>query len=123
MHFDPRNLAKLYLAHDGDYLEVAFADVRLPLVSLWEVQAAARHLHLVRQKSVNSTLLIEAIEIQREIVRGAQAKIHKMRRQQQAAQRGPKASSFDPLIDSPVETSATEIDWSKPAEPCEGEVW
>ena len=123
LHFDPRNLAKLYLAHDGDYLEVAFADVRLPPVSLWEVQAAARHLHQVGQKSVNSKLLIEAIEIQREIVRSAQAKTHKMRRQQQAAQRGPKASSFDPLTDLPAQACATEIDWSKPAEPFEGEVW
>lgn len=42
LHFDPRNLAKLYVPHDGDYLEVPFADVRLPPVSLWEVQAAAR---------------------------------------------------------------------------------
>ena len=123
LHFDPRNLSKLYVAHESDYLEVPFADLRMPPVSLWEVQAATRHLREAGQKSINPALLIEAIEIQREIVRSAQVKTHKMRRQQQAAQRGPKASSFDPLIDLPAQASASEIDWSKPAEPFEGEVW
>jgi putative transposase len=123
LHFDPRNLAKLYVPHDADYLEVPFADVRLPPVSLWEVQAAARHLHKVGQNSVNSSLLIEAIEKQREIVRNAQAKTNKMRRKQQAAQRGPTASSIDPLADMPTETPEDGIDWSKPAIPNEGEVW
>ena len=123
LHFDPRNLSKLYVAHESDYLEVPFADLRMPPVSLWEVQAATRHLREAGQKSINPALLIEAIEMQREIVRGAQAKTHKMRRQQQAAHRGPNASSFDPLIDLPAQASETEIDWSKPAEPFEGEVW
>ncbi|MBA2722635.1 MAG: DDE-type integrase/transposase/recombinase [Methylibium sp.] len=30
LHFDPRNLSKLYVPHEGDYLEVPFADLRLP---------------------------------------------------------------------------------------------
>jgi putative transposase len=123
LHFDPRNLAKLYVPHDGDYLEVPFADVRLPPVSLWEVQAAARYLHKVGQKSINSSLLIQAIEKQREIVRGAQAKTRKMRRQQQAAQRAPTASRIDPLINGPTERAEDGIDWSKPATPFDGEVW
>jgi putative transposase len=124
LHFDPRNLATLYVPHDDDYLEVPFADLRLPPVSLWEVQAAARYLHQVGQKSINSALLIEAIEKQREIVRGAQAKTNKMRRKQQAAQRGPAApSGIDPLATPAAKAAATHIDWSKPAKPFKGEVW
>lgn len=123
LHYDPRNLAKLYLPHGGEYLEVPFADVRLPPVSLWEVQAAARHLHQVGQKSINSALLIEAIDKQREIVRGAQAKTNKMRRKQQAAQRGPATSGIDPLTEPLPTASDTGIDWSKPATPNAGEVW
>jgi putative transposase len=123
LHFDPRNLAKLYVPHDGDYLEVPFADVRLPPVSLWQVQAAARHLHAIGQKSINSSLLIEAIEKQREIVRGAQSKTNKMRRKQQAAQRGPRAGGIDPLAETRSTTNEGGIDWSKPAEPFDGEVW
>ncbi|WP_373361914.1 hypothetical protein ACEN2Y_00560 (plasmid) [Ralstonia solanacearum] len=97
--------------------------MRLPPVSLWEVQAAARHLHKVGQQSINAALLIEAIERQRDIVRDAQAKTRKMRRKQQAAQRGSTVSSIDPLIDAPAATPNNEIDWSKPATPFEGEVW
>ncbi|CAJ0780692.1 hypothetical protein R8510_04776 [Ralstonia chuxiongensis] len=123
LHFDPRNLSKLYVPHERDYLDVPFADVRLPPVSLWEVQAAARHLHKVGQQSINAALLIEAIERQRDIVRDAQAKTRKMRRKQQAAQRGSTISSIDPLIDAPAATPNNEIDWSKPATPFEGEVW
>jgi putative transposase len=123
LHFDPRNLATLYVPHGDDYLEVPFADLRLPPVSLWEVQAAARHLHQLGQKSINSALLIEAIEKQREIVRGAQAKTKKMRRKQQAAQRGPTPSGIDPLVAPGAKTPATGTDYSKPAKPFKGEVW
>jgi len=87
LHFDPRNLSKLYVPHEGDYLEVPFSDLRMPAVSLWEVQAATRHLRQAGQKSINPALLIEAIDKQRDIVRAAQAKTRKMRRKQQVAVR------------------------------------
>ena len=74
LHFDPRNLSKLYAQLEGDYLEVPFADLCMRAVSLWEVQAATRRLRLAGQKSINPALLIEAIDKQREIVRAAQAK-------------------------------------------------
>ena len=44
LHFDPRNLSKLYVPHESDYLEVPISDLRMPAMSLWEVQAATRHL-------------------------------------------------------------------------------
>ena len=59
LHFDPRNLSRLYVPHEEDYLEVPFSDLRMPAVSLWEVQAATRHLRLAGQKSINPSLLIE----------------------------------------------------------------
>jgi putative transposase len=122
LHFDPRNLSKLYVPHEGDYLEVPFSDLRLPAVSLWEVQAATRHLRLAGQKSINPALLIEAIDKQREIVRDAQAKTRKMRRKQQVAHR-PASAGIDPLTDAAVPAPKSEIDWTKPAVPFEGEVW
>lgn len=123
LHFDPRNLARLYLPHESGYLEVPFADLRLPPVSLWEAQAAARCLHRAGQKAINPALLIEAIEKQREIVRGAQSRTRKMRRKQQAAARGPTVSNIDPLTSTPATASNEDIDWSKPATPFEGEIW
>jgi putative transposase len=122
LHFDPRNLSKLYVPYEGDYLGVPFANVRMPAVSLWEVQAATRHLRLAGQKSINPALLIEAIDKQREIVRAAQAKTRKMRRKQQVAHR-PATVGIDPLNDEPALDPKSGIDWSKPAVPIEGEIW
>ncbi len=122
LHFDPRNLSKLYVPHEGDYLEVPFSNLGLPAVSLWEVQAATRHLRLAGQKSINPALLIEAIDKQREIVRAAQAKTRKMRRKQQIAHR-PATVGIDPLNDASPTEPKSDIDWSKPAVPFEGEVW
>ena len=122
LHFDPRNLSKLYVPHEDDYLEVPFADLRMPAVSLWEVQAATRHLRQAGQKSINPALLIEAIDKQREIVRAAQAKTRKMRRKQQVAHR-PATGGIDPLNDAPAPDPKSDIDWTKPAVPFEGEVW
>lgn len=122
LHFDPRNLSKLYVLHEGDYLEVPFSDLRLPPVSLWEVQAATRHLRLAGQKSINPALLIEAIDKQREIVRAAQAKTRKMRRKQQVAHR-PTTVGIDPLNAAAALEPKSDIDWSKPAVAFEGEVW
>lgn len=124
LHFDPRNLSIVYVPHEGDFLEVSFADIRTPAVSLWEVQAAARYLHQAGQKSINPALLIEAINKQREIVRNAQSQTRKMRRKQQANQR-PNTVGIDPLgsVAAPTPAPTSEIDWSKPAVPFEGEVW
>ncbi|CAN7769419.1 hypothetical protein LJR039_007464 [Pseudorhodoferax sp. LjRoot39] len=94
----------------------------MPAVSLWEVQAATRHLRLAGQKSINPALLVEAIDKQRAIVRAAQAKTRKMRRKQQVAYR-PATVGIDPLNDPAAAESPSDIDWSKPAVPFEGEVW
>ena len=120
LHFDPRNLSKLYVPHEGDYLEVPFSDLRMPPVSLWEVQAATRHLRKAGQKSINPALLVEAIDKQREIVRAAQAKTRKMRRKQQLAHRT-ASGGIDPLNDAVAPAPKSDIDWSKPAVPFEGE--
>jgi len=122
LHFDPRDMSRLYVPHEGDYLAVPFSDLRLPPVSLWEVQAATRHLRLAGQKSINPALLIEAIDKQREIVRAAQAKTRKMRRKQQIAHR-PATVGIDPLSVSDHAAPSSEIDWNKPAVPFEGEIW
>jgi putative transposase len=121
LHFDPRNLSRLYVPMGADYLEVPYADLRQPAVSLWEADAATRHLREQGQKSINPALLVEAIENQRRLVSAAQAKTRQMRRKQQSAKR-PAATGIDPLRESAV-TPAEEINWSQPAKPYDGEVW
>ena len=58
----------------------------------------------------------------RAIVRAAQAKTRKMRRKQQVAHR-PATVGIDPLNDAAATEPKSEIDWSKPAVPFEGEIW
>jgi putative transposase len=89
---------------------------------MWEVQAATRHLRLAGQKSINLALLNEAVDKQREIVRAAQAKTRTMRRKQQVAHR-PATVGIDPLNEPAPPPPKSDIDWSKPALPFDGEVW
>ncbi len=82
----------------------------------------------VGQKSINPALLIDAIDKQREIVRAAQAKTRKMRRGQQAAHRvvgvgADVGAVVDPLNGAIVGEPKSDVDWNKPAEPFDGEVW
>ena len=122
LHFDPRDLSRLYVAHDGDFLDVPLADLRTPAVSLWEVQAATRHLRDAGRRAINQPMLIEAIDAQREIVRAAQASTRKMRLKKQVDARKTSVA-IDPLNPAPATTSGSDIDWSKPPVPFEGEVW
>jgi len=122
LHFDPRDLSRLYVAHDGDFLDVPLADLRTPAVSLWEVQAATRHLREAGRQAINQPMLIEAIDAQREIVRAAQASTRKMRLKKQVDARK-NSLAIDPLNPASATTSGSDIDWSKPPVPFEGEVW
>ena len=122
LHFDLRNLSKLCVPHEGDYLEVPFSYLPMPAVSLWEVQPATRHLRLAGQKSINPALLIEAIDKHREVVREVQAKTRKMRRKREVAYR-PATVGIDPLNGPATHGPPSGIDCSKPAVLYEGEVW
>ena len=45
IRYDPRDLSKLYVrAPDHSYLDVPYADIRLPPISVWELRAARRFL-------------------------------------------------------------------------------
>lgn len=121
-HYDPRDLSRLYVRHEKDYIEVPYSDIRLPAVSLWESQAAARHLRESGRKSVHPALLVETIETQRAIVRSAQENTRGARRKGKTVSQ-PKTIGLDPLTDDQTVTSSDEIDWTSPARPYDGEVW
>ena len=55
-------------------------------------------------------------------MRAAQAKTRKMRRKQQVALR-PATVGIDPLNAPAAPAPTSDIDWSKPAAPFDGEVW
>ena len=122
IHFDPNNLAKLFLAHENDYLEVGYADLRQPAVSLWEAVAASKHLKSLGQKSINSPLLIQSITAQRELVDSAKRKTRKLRRKPTDDKAGTRRA-IDPIASKQAVNPAPEVDWSQPAKPYRGEKW
>ena len=47
------------MVHGGDFLDMPLADLRTPAVSLWEVQAATRHLREAGRQAISQPMLIE----------------------------------------------------------------
>ena len=122
LHYDPRDLSRLYVKHQKDFIEIPYSDIRLPAVSLWESQAAARHLREAGRKSIHPTLLVETIETQRAMIQAAQEDTRTARRKRKAVSQ-PKSIGLDPLTDGEIAPAPDEIDWTSPAKPYEGEVW
>ena len=118
VHYDPSNLSKLYIPFEDDYLDVAYADLRLPAVSLWETEAAAQHLRDNGHKTMSEVLLFKAIDQQRNLIRNATRKT-RLKTKKQALGR---SKIPDPLTDvTPPPKSA--LDWEKEVDPYPGETW
>ena len=118
VHYDPSNLSKLYIPFEDDYLDIAYADLRLPAVSLWETEAAAQHLRENGHKTMSEVLLFKAIDQQRNLIRNATQKT-RLKTKKQALGR---SKIPDPLTDvTPPPKSA--LDWEKEVVPYPGETW
>jgi putative transposase len=82
--YDPRDLSKVYLRDDeGQYWNIPYRDLRLPPISLWEHQAATRHLKAEGRRGVDERVLFEIVEEQRRLAEGAS----KSTRERRAAER------------------------------------
>ena len=122
VHFDARDLSAVYVPYKKDYIEVRYADLRQPPVSLWEALAATKYLRDSGRKSINPTLLIRTIEEQRELVAKAQQKTRKSRRRSKTRTIHDQ-SIVEPLARAPEDETQDEIDWSVPVTPYDGEIW
>jgi putative transposase len=82
VRYDPRNLSKLYVkAPDHSYLEVPYADIRLPPLSLWELRAAHRFLAQRGDPRRNQERLFWAHDELRRIAEKSVAETRRARRQ------------------------------------------
>lgn len=81
VHYDPSDLSRLYArGPKGEVLEIAYADLRNPAVSLWELKAAAAHLRKASRLAIDERRLFAAIAKQRAIVQKAQLASRRARR-------------------------------------------
>ncbi len=70
--YDPRDLSKVYLRdNDGHYWEIPYRDLRLPPISLWELQAATKQFQAEGRSAVDVKVLFEIAEEQRHLAEGS----------------------------------------------------
>jgi putative transposase len=71
--YDPRDLSRVYLRDDdGHYWEIPYRDLRLPPISLWELQAATKQLLAEGRRAVDVKVLFQIAEEQQRLAEGAQ---------------------------------------------------
>ena len=116
MHYDPRDLSRIYVkAPDHSYVEVPYADIRLPPISVWELRAARRLLAQRGETRRNQERLFWAHDELTRIAAEAVTDTRRVRRQRE--RRNVVARERD-LEHGSVPPVASVIDYNKePARP------
>jgi putative transposase len=125
VRYHPEDLSRIYVSADGrNYVEATYADLRRPRISLWEQRAAVRTLRGGHQPRLSEELVFKAIGQQRQIVERAQQQTRRVKagRMPQPLQ-APATPPTPASTLRPPEVAAAEVDYSKPADPFEVEIW
>lgn len=110
-HYDPRDLSRIYVeAPDHSYVEVPYADIRRPPISVWELRAARRFLAERGETRRNQEQLFWAHDELTRIAAEAVTETRRVRRQRErrnavARERDLEHGSFPPV--------ASVIDYNK----------
>lgn len=124
VHFDPADVSRLYFhLSDKTWIELTYAQVHRPAVSLWEVKAANKHLRATSKALVSEERLFKAILAQRKVVATARAQTKQARKA--SKQSNDRARSRSVLRDTldPPRTTTSGLDYSQPAEGYPVEIW
>jgi putative transposase len=125
VRYHPEDLSRIFVSIPGkEFIEVRFADLRHPPISLWEQRSVVRYLRDQGQKLISEAMLFHAIEEQRRLVTQAQRNTrsakHRASRTDRHAPR--KTSHPDPVTSDPSSASDP-VDYSKPAPAYDAEQW
>ena len=120
VHYDPRDLSRLYArSATGDFLEIPYADLRNPPISIWEYRAALKH---VRDGApVDEAALFRAIERQRALVVKSQTATRRAR--QIATVKSKTKVGKTGVLPSATTRTDEEVDDSDSVISYTGEVW
>ena len=102
---------------DNNYHPIRYADLSLPPITLWEHRAAIQTLKEQGKTSLSERVIFQAVLAQRELIEKASAKTKSARRLAQR-QRNAQSATLDPVRQAPGT-----IDYSKPVEPYDAEIW
>ena len=124
VRYHPEDLSRVFVTADGKmYVEATFADLRRPRISLWEQRIARRTLRASGSRDVSEALIFKAIERQRQIVASAGSKTRRSRITVGSGRRPQLKESPWPQHAHRVPEPAIEIDYSKPPEESNVEIW
>jgi putative transposase len=119
VRYDPRDMSRIYIrgSRSDDYVDVPYADIRCPPVSLYEIKFARDVLRTKGLKRVAQHQIFQAIEAQRKLIDEARGKTREVRR---ALARRP--TIFSPP-DLPLTAGEGTVDWSREPETYPVETW
>ncbi len=82
VRYDPRNMSRIYVrgSLNSMYIDVPYADIRYPPVSLFEIKAARAWLRAQGRLRIAQDQIFQAIEAQRKLVDEARSKTREVRR-------------------------------------------
>lgn len=123
VRYHPEDLSRVFVTIDSKtYIEARYADVPRPTISLWEQRNARRMLRSQAQRDVSEALIFRTIEEQRAIVSKAAGQAQAA--QKKAGRRGKTTKVVTlPPWQSPPTGPSPDVDYSKPAEPYDAEIW
>lgn len=131
LRYNPRDLSKIFVpsARLSRYIEVRYADLRHPPISLWEQRGARAQIRQDERNVINEATLFRAIEKQRKIIREASVKTTRARRAQERLRMTLKVrpettpKGRTQRRPSPVGSAQDAADYSRDVVPSSGELW
>jgi putative transposase len=122
VRYHPEDLSRIFVATPGGhYIEVRYADLRRPSISMWEQRAACRILRAQGRRDISEMLIFKAIEQQRRIVDAARSETRRVKRGDPART---KAKSPQPwMAPALLLEDSGEVDYSRSVAPFPVEIW
>ena len=122
VRYHPDDLSRVYVSVDGKhYVEARCADLRRPTISLWEQRAAVRTLKASGSRKLSEALLFKAIGEQRRIVEHTRSETQKIRAKNDGERQFTQVQTGW-QTPAPAEQNDV-VDYSKPAQPFNVEIW
>ncbi|WP_250517726.1 Mu transposase C-terminal domain-containing protein [Caballeronia sp. INDeC2] len=126
VRYHPEDLSRIFVSVSGkQFIEVRFADLRHPPISLWEQRSIVRYLRGQRQELISEATIFRAIEEQRRLVAQAQRDTRKAKHRTGKAKTDRYASRkvFSAPATSDSSSASSPVDYSKPAPAYDVEQW
>jgi putative transposase len=126
VRYHPEDLSRVFVtAGSGDYLEIRYADMRRPAISLFEHRAALQAIRSEGQHTVSEALIFRTIEEQRRAIAKAKQTTARARRRSRK-KNAPLEELLDRIVPFTRETTeqqAETVDYATPVQAFDVEQW